>query len=44
MSIGLWLVAAFEAATVLLIIKFIPAPRRELVQHAEEVYGKAKTA
>jgi len=38
-SLGLWLVAAFEALTVLLIIKFIPAPRRELVQHAEETYG-----
>ena len=44
MSIGLWLVAAFEAITVLLILKFIPAPRRELVQHAEETYGKPKTA
>src|SRR5215210_578501 len=44
-SLGLWLVAACEALTVLLIIKFIPAPRRELVQHAEETYGiKPKTA
>jgi D-galactonate transporter len=45
MSIGLWLVAAFEAITVLLILKFIPAPRAELVQHAEETYGvKPKAA
>jgi len=30
---------------VLLIIKFIPAPRPELVEHAEETYGiKPKTA
>src|SRR3954451_6047315 len=44
-SLGLWLVAAFEALTVLLIIKFIPAPRPDLVQHAEETYGiKPKTA
>jgi len=44
-SLGLWLGAAFEALTVLLIIKFIPAPPRELVQHAEETYGiKPKTA
>jgi D-galactonate transporter len=44
MSPGLWLVAAFEAATVILIIKFIPAFGADIRQHSEHRFDKPKTA
>jgi D-galactonate transporter len=44
MAPGFWLVAAFEAATVILIIKFIPAMRPEIREHAEHRFEEPKTA